>query len=98
MAKAIEQMRARGRGQGVGDPGVDDSSSDNDSYSRADGGWAATDNGGNGPLHEACRGGHVLVAAYLLGMDADIDERNAEGHTPLDVAADSGKAPSQKCC
>lgn len=61
-------------------------------YRGDDGGWAARDNGGNGPLHHAAASDNVLVVAYLLGMGADINERNGEGHTPLDISINSGRA------
>lgn len=45
------------------------------------------DQWGNGALYYVCANGHILVAAYLLGLGANINEGNKEGNTPLQVAA-----------
>jgi ankyrin repeat protein len=48
------------------------------------------DQWGNGAFYYACANGHILVATYLLGLGADINEGNKEGDTPLYVAAKWG--------
>ncbi|KAH7333519.1 ankyrin repeat-containing domain protein [Rhexocercosporidium sp. MPI-PUGE-AT-0058] len=52
---------------------------------------SAPDRSGNGAFYYACSYGHILVATYLLGQGAHIDERNKEGNTPLHVAAKWGR-------
>jgi ankyrin repeat protein len=43
-----------------------------------------------GPLHEAARLGHVQIVEMLLEAGADPRRVDAEGRTPLDLAAAKG--------
>lgn len=52
---------------------------------------SAQDQKGNGAFYYACAYGHILVTTYLLGLGADINERNNQGNTPLHVAAKWGR-------
>ena len=38
------------------------------------------------PLHIACQSGHTKIAGLLLDRRADIDHKNAQGSTPLNLA------------
>ena len=40
------------------------------------------------PLHLAVKGGHVRVVVYLLRVGANVDKKDSQGWTPLDVAAE----------
>ena len=44
------------------------------------------DKDGMTPLHIACQSGHTEVAKLLLDRGADIDHKNAQGSTPLNLA------------
>lgn len=45
-----------------------------------------TDGSGNTPLHKAAEGGYVHQADDCLNKGADVNKRNNDGETPLDVA------------
>ena len=47
---------------------------------------SSEDNDGMTPLHIACQSGHTKIAGLLLDRGADIDHKNAEGSTPLNLA------------
>ncbi|RSL38659.1 hypothetical protein CEP51_016894 [Fusarium floridanum] len=49
------------------------------------------DDVGNDAFYCACAEGHILVANFLLGLGADINRGNNEGHTPLHVATTQGQ-------
>ncbi|RSL40001.1 hypothetical protein CEP51_016749 [Fusarium floridanum] len=49
------------------------------------------DNLGNDAFYCACAEGHIRVARFLLGLGADINRGNNEGHTPLHVATTKGR-------
>ena len=49
-----------------------------------------TSESGSTPLHEAARNGYVDVAEVLIGAGADVNARDDEARTPLDVATDDG--------
>ena len=38
------------------------------------------------PLHIACQSGHTKIAELLLDRGAEVDHKNAEGSTPLNLA------------
>lgn len=55
--------------------------------------WRLSDSGGNDAFYVACASGHVLCAAYLLGLARgarDISAGNAVGNTALHAAARCG--------
>ena len=37
------------------------------------------------PLHLAVKGGHVRVVEYLLRVGANVDKKDSQGWTPLDI-------------
>ena len=47
---------------------------------------SSEDNGGMTPLHIACQNGHTKIAELLLGKGAEVDHKNAQGSTPLNLA------------
>ena len=47
---------------------------------------SAEDSDGMTPLHNACQSGHTKIAGLLLDRGADIDHKNDEGSTPLNIA------------
>ena len=47
---------------------------------------SAEDSDGMTPLHIACQSGHTKIAGLLLDRGADVDLKNAEGNTPLNLA------------
>ena len=47
---------------------------------------SSEDKGGMTPLHIACQSGHTKIAGLLLDRGADIDHKNAQGSTPLNLA------------
>ena len=47
---------------------------------------SSEDKDGMIPLHIACQNGHTKIAGLLLDRGTDIDHKNAEGSTPLDLA------------
>jgi len=55
--------------------------------------YLAKDGRGNGALYYACANGHLLVATYLLGQGANINDSNKQGNTPLHTAARWGYTP-----
>lgn len=48
--------------------------------------WSARDRRGNRPLYYACANGHLAVAVFLIGLGADINEKNEQHETPLRAA------------
>ena len=48
--------------------------------------FSSEDNDGMTPLHIACQSGHTKIADLLLDRGADIDHKNAQGSTPLNLA------------
>ena len=47
---------------------------------------SSEDNDGMTPLHIACQNGHTEIAGLLLDRGAEVDRKNAEGSTPLNLA------------
>jgi len=45
---------------------------------------------GNGALYYACANGHILVATYLLGLGANINEGNKQRNTPAPRCGEVG--------
>ena len=41
------------------------------------------------PLHIACQSGHAKIAGLLLDRGADVDHKNAQGSTPLNLAVNA---------
>ena len=50
-----------------------------------------TDNNGNSPLHRAAESGNANVIKYLLKSGACINDKNALGLTPIQIAANNGQ-------
>ncbi len=48
------------------------------------------DDGGNTPLHSACRGIKLDLVIYLIEKGADVNAKNDFGDTPLKIAEDKG--------
>ena len=44
------------------------------------------------PLHSAAFQGHEQICALLVACGADVNQRNCDGETPLDIAVDSPRA------
>ena len=42
------------------------------------------------PLHDAAKNGHLSVVEYLVNQKADIDVKNKNGETPLELASQEG--------
>ena len=57
---------------------------------------AAVNKTGWTPLHYAATGGHVRVAAFLIGAQADVNSESANGTTPLMMAAMYGNSDTVK--
>ena len=57
---------------------------------------AAVNKSGWTPLHYAATGGHVRVAAFLIGAQADVNAESASGTTPLMMAAMYGNSDTVK--
>ena len=57
---------------------------------------AAVNKAGWTPLHYAATGGHVRVAAFLIGAQADVNAESANGTTPLMMAAMYGNSDTVK--
>ena len=57
---------------------------------------AAVNKSGWTPLHYAATGGHVRVAAFLLGARADVNALSPNGTSPLMMAAMYGNAETVK--
>jgi len=53
---------------------------------------AAVNKAGWTPLHYAATGGHVRIAAFLLGAQADVNAESPNGTTPLMMAAMYGNS------
>ena len=47
---------------------------------------SSEDNDGMTPLHIACQNGHTKVIQILLARGADVDHRNVNRCTPLNLA------------
>jgi len=43
---------------------------------------------GNTSVHQAATAGHKNIIECFLSQGADVDLKNARGHTPLDLATD----------
>ena len=43
---------------------------------------------GNNSIHQAASGGSTKVLESFLAKGADLEAKNARGHTPLDLATD----------
>ena len=54
------------------------------------------DGGGRTALHGAAAGGDILAVQMLLMYGSDIGGRDAEEHTPLDLAMQSGKSAAAR--
>ena len=50
---------------------------------------SSEDNDGMTPLHIACQNGHTKIAELLLDRGAEVDHKNAEGSTPLNLAVNA---------
>jgi ankyrin repeat protein len=48
------------------------------------------DEDGDTPMHDAAFNGHFLVVNYLVWKNAEINHKNKNGKTPLDLAVDEG--------
>ena len=57
---------------------------------------AAVNKAGWTPLHYAATGGHVRVAAFLIGAQADVNAESTNGTTPLMMAAMYGNSDTVK--
>ncbi len=57
---------------------------------------AAVNKSGWTPLHYAATGGHVRVAAFLIGAQADVNAESTNGTTPLMMAAMYGNSDTVK--
>jgi hypothetical protein len=44
------------------------------------------------PLHSAAFQGHEQICALLVACGADVNQRDCDGETPLDIAVDSPRA------
>mmetsp|Transcript_5577 Transcript_5577/g.13593 ORF Transcript_5577/g.13593 Transcript_5577/m.13593 type:complete len:81 (+) Transcript_5577:491-733(+) len=43
------------------------------------------------PLHAACIEGNIDAAMLLLNHNADLDQRDGDGHTPLEASNAAGR-------
>lgn len=57
---------------------------------------SAVNKAGWTPLHYAATGGHVRIAAFLVGAQANVDAKSPNGTTPLMMAAMYGNAETVK--
>ena len=57
---------------------------------------AAVNKSGWTPLHYAATGGHLRIAAFLIGAHADVNAESPNGTTPLMMAAMYGNADTVK--